>query len=150
MSGEVCKVFIVKRWKEAGYKLSVEERNSQMGKGAAALKECGGRTLVNAYSRWCTYDNYAFGAEIFPDMEAVVKYSEMLEKADWFRYVEGEIFLGTPFTVNEPTAENAIYSLQLIHGPGGRPMRSQRRKSTAAWPRSPRWQISWASAGFCR
>ena len=119
MAGEVCKVFIVRRMKEAGYALSAEGRSAQLAKGAAALKESGGRSLIAAMSRWSTYDTYLFGAELFPTIEAVQKYSELLEKLNWFQFIEGETFLGTPLNVSEPAAEGAIYALQLINGARG-------------------------------
>jgi hypothetical protein len=119
MAGEVCKVFIVRRLKEAGYALSAEGRSAHLAKGGAALKESGGRSLIVATSRWSTYDTNIFGAELFPNMDAVQKYSDMLEKLNWFQFIEGETFLGTPLNVSEPAADGAIYALQLIHGARG-------------------------------
>ena len=37
-----------------------------------------------------------FGLEYFPTWEAVVDYRRALDARDWFRYVKGTIYLGTP------------------------------------------------------
>ena len=125
MTQEVCKVYIVRRFKEAGYALSNEERAAKLAQVAAARQECGGKLLVSAASRWSDYGTYGFGAEIFPDFASLQKHTAALDNLDWFRYIESESFIGTPAVVNEPAYENAVYALQLIHG---------RRESSYALP----------------
>ena len=117
MAGQVCKVYIVRGFKEAGYALSQEELEAKLAQVNAARPECGGRLLVNALARWSSYEIYGFGAEIFPDLESLQKHTAALDELNWFRYIDSESFIGTPSVINEPTYENPIYQLQYIHGP---------------------------------
>ena len=116
MEGQVGKVYILRRFREAGYALSTGEREAKLAQVAAARLECGGRLLVSAAARWSRHGIYGFGAEIFPDIESLQKHTEALEKLDWDRYVESESFVGTPLIINEPVYENPIYTLQLVQG----------------------------------
>ena len=113
---EVGKVYIVRRFREAGYALSTEEREAKLAQVAAARHECGGRLLVSAVARWSGYEIYGFGAEVFPDLESLQKHTAALEKLDWYRYVDSESFIGTPSIINEPVYETPVYQLQLFHG----------------------------------
>ena len=113
---EVGKVYIVRRFREAGYALSTEERDAKLAQVAAARHECGGRLLVSAVARWSGYGIYGFGAEVFPDLESLQKHTAALDKLDWYRYVESESFVGTPSIISEPAYENPVYQLQLFHG----------------------------------
>lgn len=117
MSGEICKVYILRQFREAGYGLSPEERAAKFAQVAAARQECGGRLLVSAIARWSGYDVYGFGAEVFPDLASLQKHTAALEELNWYRYVESESFIGTPLIMNDPVYENPIYQLQLICGP---------------------------------
>lgn len=117
MSGEVCKVYILRRFREAGYALSPEERAAKIAQVAAARQACGGRLLVSAVARWSGYGVYGFGAEVFPDLASLQKHTAALEELNWYRYVESESFIGTPLIMSDSTYENPIYQLQLIRGP---------------------------------
>lgn len=116
MSEEVCKVYIIRRFKEAGYALSNDERQARLAQAAAVRHECGGRLLVNALARWADYGIYGFGAEIYPNLESLQKHTAALEELDWYRYIDSESFIGTPLIIEEPAYENPVYHLQLIHG----------------------------------
>jgi hypothetical protein len=116
MPGQVCKVFIVKRFREAAYALTSEERQAKLAQVDAARRECGGRLLVDAAARWSGYGVYGFGVEVFPDIESLQGHTEELEKLDWFDFIESESFVGTPWLLEEPQYENPIYQLQLIRG----------------------------------
>ena len=116
MAGQVCKVYIVRRFKDAGYALSEKEREAKLAQVAAVRQECGGRLLVSAVARWSDYGVYGFGAEVFPDIESLQKHTEELEKLDWYRYIDSVSFIGTPLIIEEPIYEAPIYQLQLIHG----------------------------------
>jgi hypothetical protein len=116
MAGDVCKVYIVKGFTESGYFLSPAERDFLLRQGSAARMECGGRTLIAAAASWSSYDTYGFGAEIFPNFEALHKYCAALDKLNWFSYFESETYIGALLEVNEPAAGQAIYALQIIHG----------------------------------
>lgn len=116
MSGLVCKVFILRRFTEAGYALTPEGRAAKLAELAETRRQAGARLLVNAAATWSHYDMDRFGAEVFTGIESLKKYTAALDKIDWFRYVESETFIGTPLILNEPTYENPIYVLQLIRG----------------------------------
>ncbi|MCU0487658.1 MAG: hypothetical protein MUE67_01755 [Anaerolineales bacterium] len=116
MQEPIGKVFIIQRFREAGYALSPSEREAMLAQVAVARHEYGGRLLVNAAARWSAYGIYGFGVEVFPDLGALKKHTKALEKLDWYRYVEAESFIGTPLLINEPVYENPIYQLQLIQG----------------------------------
>lgn len=116
MSGLVCKVFILRRFTEAGYALTSEGRAAKLAELAETRQQAGARLLVNAAAAWSRYEIDRFGAEVFTGIESLKKYTAALDKIDWFRYVESETFIGTPLILNEPTYENPIYVLQLIRG----------------------------------
>jgi len=116
MSGLVCKVFILRRFTEAGYALTPEGRAAKLAELAETRQQAGARLLVNAAAAWSRYEIDRFGAEVFTGIESLKKYTAALDKIDWFRYVESETFIGTPLILNEPTYENPIYVLQLIRG----------------------------------
>ena len=117
MSEEVCKVYILRRFREAGYALTMEERAAKLAQVAAARQECGGRLLLSAIARWSGYGVYGFGAEVFPDVASLQKHTAALEELNWYRFVESESFIGTPLIFDDPVYENPIYQLQLIRGP---------------------------------
>lgn len=116
MTGLVCKVFILRRFTEAGYALTPEGRAAKLAELAETRQQAGARLLVNAAAAWSRYEIYRFGAEVFTGIESLRNYTAALDKNDWFRYVESETFIGTPLILNEPTYANPIYALQLIRG----------------------------------
>jgi hypothetical protein len=55
VTGHVCTVHNVRRFREADYALSKEECEAKLGQVAAARHECGGRLLGSAVARWSWY-----------------------------------------------------------------------------------------------
>jgi hypothetical protein len=97
MAEKVYKLFIGHA-KEAWYQLSDEEKKAKFDAVEAAMAECGGKRVIACRSRWSDELNGSFGIEEYPDIEAVQKYALMLEKLEWFRYVESKSYLGTEWT----------------------------------------------------
>ena len=94
MAGPIYKLFLAKAG-EAWYRLSEEERADLMAKDRAALEKAGGKVVIYCDSAWCSEQWQFFGVEEFPDIEAVQKFTEELNKLDWFRYGESMTILGT-------------------------------------------------------
>lgn len=115
MAEQIGKIWIVRRYREAGYALSAEERAAKMAQVDASRKECA-RVLVDANAFSSGYSVAGFGAELYPDLEALRNHTANLEKIDWFRYVESETFVGTVKFVTEPVYENPVFQLQVIRG----------------------------------
>ncbi len=115
MAEQIGKIWIVRRYREAGYALTAEERAAKMAQVDAARRDCA-RVLVQANARWSGNGVASFGAELYPDLEALKNHTANLEKIDWFRYIDSETIIGTPVLVSEPAYENPVFQLQLIRG----------------------------------
>ena len=83
------------RLSEAWYQLSEAERESLLNKVNAARDQAGGTILFSGESGWASEEWQFFGAEEFPDVEAVQKHTKLLSDLDWFRYIESESLVGT-------------------------------------------------------
>lgn len=94
MAQPIYKFFMFKP-KEAWYQLSQEEQKNHLAKIEESLKKVGGKVIVACNSGWSSDQWSFFGVEEFPDIEAVQKHSEDLDKLNWFRYSESMSFLGT-------------------------------------------------------
>jgi hypothetical protein len=94
MAQPIYKVFLCKPT-EAAYQLSQEEQNSLMAKVGEALEKVGGKRVVVCDSSWASEQWPYFGVEVFPDIEAVQKYTDMQSKLNWFRYMKAITVLGT-------------------------------------------------------
>jgi hypothetical protein len=77
------------------YQLSLEEQNGLMAKVNEAREKAGGKVVVFCVSTWASEQWPYFGVEVFPDIEAVHKYTELLGEFNWFRYMEAMTLLGT-------------------------------------------------------
>ena len=94
MAGPIYKLFLVKP-EEAWYPLSEEEQADLFAKVAASLEKAGGKTVISCDTSWSSEQWPFFGVEEYPDIEAVQKHAEELQKLNWFRYCESMTFLGT-------------------------------------------------------
>ena len=94
MGKPIYKVFLG-RPTEAMYQLSQEEQNSLMAKVSETLEKVGGKPVVVCDSSWASEQWLFFGVEVYPDIEAVQKSTELLNELNWFRYVESITVLGT-------------------------------------------------------
>ena len=78
-----------------GMKLTLTELQELSNRSAEASRENGGRAICSAYMRWNNEEWEYFGVERYPNMEAVVRYSQHLTVSGWYRYWSARSFLGT-------------------------------------------------------
>ena len=94
MAQPIYKLFLVKP-SAAGHQLSQEEQKKLFAKLDEAFVKVGGKRIVLCNSGWASEEWPSWGVEQFPDIEAVQKYTELLNEFSWFRYVESISVLGT-------------------------------------------------------
>jgi hypothetical protein len=94
MAGPIYKLWMFK-YTDAWYQLSEEERNSYFAKIQEAWETVGGKMLIACVSAWSAEQWTMFGIDEFPDIEAVQKFTELLQDHDHFRYIESMSILGT-------------------------------------------------------
>jgi hypothetical protein len=94
MSQPIYKLFLVKS-SAAGYQLSEKERETLFAKVEEAFTKVGGKRILLCNSAWASEQWSNWGVEQFPDMEALQKYTELLNEFNWFQYVESMTILGT-------------------------------------------------------
>ena len=94
MAKPIYKVFLG-RPTEAWHQLSKEEQDSIFAKTNQALEKVGGKSVLVCDSSWATEQWVFFGVEVYPDIEAVQKFTEMLNELNWFRYMEAISTVGT-------------------------------------------------------
>jgi hypothetical protein len=79
---------------EAWYALSKEEQAALLKKVNAARDAVGGRSVILCDSSWASEQWQGFGVEVFPDMDAVLKHTQLLTEIGWFRYIDSITILG--------------------------------------------------------
>lgn len=94
MAQPIYKLFMAKP-SQAAYKLSEEEWKKLSAKLDEAFAEVGGKHVIDCSSGWASEQWTFWGVEEFPDIEAVQKYTELLNELDWFQYVDSFTLLGT-------------------------------------------------------
>ena len=94
MAGPIYKLWMFK-YAEAWYQLSEEEQNNHFAKLQEAYEKVGGKMIIACKSDWSAEQWRAFGLDEFPDVEAVQKFTELLQEQDHFRYIESMSVLGT-------------------------------------------------------
>ncbi len=82
------------RLREAWYQLSQDEQDKLFAEVDAAMAQVGGKTVVRCDSAWSAEKWPTFGIEVYPNLEAVQKYADLLTDLDWYRYVEALTVLG--------------------------------------------------------
>ncbi len=99
MAKPIYKLFVAKP-SQASYKLSQEEQQKIFAKIEEALEKVGGKQIISCDSGWASEQWTFWGVEEYPDIEAVQKYTEMLNELNWFQYVDSFTVLGTKFQPN--------------------------------------------------
>ena len=94
MAQPIYKLFMAKP-SQAGYTVAQEEQQEVFAKVEEALKKVGGKRVISCDSGWASEQWSFWGVEEFPDIEAVQKYTDMLNKLNWFQYVDSFTILGT-------------------------------------------------------
>jgi hypothetical protein len=98
MGGPIYKLWLLKLT-DAFYQLSEEEQADHVAKINAAMEKAGGKRLLACQSRWCSEEWVGFGVEEFPDIEAVQKFTELLDEFGHYRFISGISLLGTEWEV---------------------------------------------------
>jgi len=99
MAGTIYKLWMFK-YTEAWYQLSEEERNRHFAKLQDAYKKAGGKLVIACSADWSAEQWRAFGLDEFPNIEAVQKFTEILQEQDHFRYIESVSMLGTKWELS--------------------------------------------------
>lgn len=62
-----------------------------------AFRSAGGTPILSAYMRWNNEGYEYFGVERYPNLEALIGYTQFLSSNDWYRIMESRSFLGTAY-----------------------------------------------------
>jgi hypothetical protein len=79
--------------------IAQNEQESLIAKVNEALENVGGKRVALCDSSWSSEEWQFFGVEVFPNIEAVQKHSELLRAFDWLRYLKSSTLLGTATTI---------------------------------------------------
>lgn len=94
MAGPIYKLFMA-RPSQAGYGQTQEEQQKLFAKVEEAFKQVGAKQVILCNSGWASEQWTFWGVEEFPDIEAVQKYTELLNGLNWFQFVDSVTILGT-------------------------------------------------------
>ncbi len=94
MAQPIYKVFLVKPT-ESWYALPQEARNKLMAVNADAHEKVGAKVTIACDSSWCSEEWPFWGVEEFPDLEAVKKFTALLNEHNWYQYFNSISVLGT-------------------------------------------------------
>jgi hypothetical protein len=94
MAQPIYKLFMAKP-SQAGYQVAQEEQEKVFAKVEEALEQVGGKRVISCDSGWASEQWTFWGVEEFPDVEAVQKYTALLNELNWFQYVDSFTLLGT-------------------------------------------------------
>lgn len=123
MPNPIRKLYIVRRYTEAYYRLSDSERDAVGGTIFPADAEVGGRSLLNCKSRWGNEAIPYWGVVDYPNVQAVQNMAEIFEKRNGYRYAETETYLGAGGETFAETVDipDAVYQLFLLHNVNNEP-----------------------------
>ena len=94
MKKPIYKLFLGKMT-EAWYQLSEEKQHDLLAKVNGVVEQAGGKRLIMCDPFWSTEQWHYWGVDEFPDIEAVIKHTQLLSDLNWDRYVETMTVLGT-------------------------------------------------------
>lgn len=100
MAQPIYKLFIAKST-QAAHQLPEEEWQKLSAKLDEAFAKVGGKRVILCNSGWASEQWTFWGVEEFPDIEALQKYTELLNELNWFQYTDALTVLGTK---QEPTS----------------------------------------------
>jgi hypothetical protein len=78
-----------------GYELSTDRLNEINSQTNQAARDAGSIAILSAYCRWNNEAWEYFGVERFPNLEAVLRYSQYLSVSNWYSIWESRSYLGT-------------------------------------------------------
>ena len=94
MAQPIYKLFMA-RPSQAGYQVAQEEQQKTLAKLDEAFAGVGGKRIILCDSGWASEQWTFWGVEEFPDLEALQKYTALLNEMEWFQYVDSFTLLGT-------------------------------------------------------
>src|SRR5271157_4640776 len=95
MSRKIYKLCLIRGYTEAYYQLSEEARKSLWDKVFAVIEKAGAKMAGPYYDcRWSNDKYITFFMMEYPDVEAAIKDTAGVEKAELFRYMVSETILG--------------------------------------------------------
>lgn len=94
MAQPIYKFFMAKP-SQAGYSQTQEEQQKLLAKLEEAFAKVGGKRVILCNSGWASEQWTFWGVEEFPDIEAVQKYTELLNELNWLQYLDSFTLLGT-------------------------------------------------------
>ena len=94
MSKPIYKMYLLK-FKEAGYQLSLEERNNIIAKTQESFQSVGAEMVISCDTIWSSEPWLSFGVQKYPNIEAVQEHAAQLMQFEWYRYVDAMTILGT-------------------------------------------------------
>ena len=75
-----------------------QELESKYNLAGEAFKSAGGMPVLSAYMRWNNEGYEYFGIERYPNLEALIGYTQFLSSNDWYRIMESRSYLGTAYS----------------------------------------------------
>ena len=94
MSEPVYRLYL-NNWKEAGWRLSEEERKEVSDKAAESYERVGGERIVDCDSSWSSEQWLGWGVQKFPNIEALQQHHRDMMEIEWYRYANSISILGT-------------------------------------------------------
>lgn len=79
------------------HKMAAGELEKRFVLAADAFKSAGGAVMLNAYMRWNFEGFEYFGIERYPNLEAVIGYTQLLSSNNWYDIMESRSYLGTAY-----------------------------------------------------
>jgi hypothetical protein len=87
--------------------LPAAEQDRLLGQVNQALADVGGRRIVSCRSEWSSERWLYFGAEEYPDAQALMKFKRMLSDMGWYNYLDSQILLGEAEQAVESVTEDS-------------------------------------------
>jgi hypothetical protein len=92
------------------------EQNRIMGQLEQTLADVGGKRIVSCRSEWSSERWLYFGAEVYPDAQALMKFKRQLADMGWYNYLDSQILLGTAQGPVEPAVAGSSGVFKLWMG----------------------------------
>jgi hypothetical protein len=119
MEGPIYKLSMV-RPKEAWYRMSQDQRNAYLAKIEDVRREARSKSLLICQSLWSNERWALFGVEEFPDLNSLIKQTELLFDMGHYHLINGFTILGTkwpeddPTQTLRPTMENSVFKIWMM------------------------------------
>lgn len=117
MPAPIRKLYILKRFTEAYYRLSPSERDAITLSIFPKDLDTGAHSLITCKARWCDEGVAEWGVVDYPNAQGVMKEVDHHEKTYLYRYADTQTYLGVGGETWNETVDlpNPIYQLFMIH-----------------------------------